>query len=213
MGYARAGFDVTGIDNERQSDYPFPFIQGDALDALADTAYLEKFDAIHASPPCQPYSGAVYSRSSPYTPHKGKDEPALIPAVIDALRATRRPWVVESVMGAGSELPAPFILCGAMFGRPISRHRLFSVSWFPLIPFHVPCAGLAKESAESLGWEWRDMSVTGKGRHVGTSWRWQYLLDIDWPMTQHQLAEAIPPAYTAFLGGLLMDEIGAQPCA
>lgn len=66
MGYSKAGFSVYGIDNKPQPNYPFPFLQMDALEALdtllsgegltfsnGETLYLADFDALHASPPCQ----------------------------------------------------------------------------------------------------------------------------------------------------------------
>ena len=50
-GLASVGFDVTGIDIEPQPNFPFEFIQGDAL--TVDVAFLRGFDFIWASPPCQ----------------------------------------------------------------------------------------------------------------------------------------------------------------
>jgi DNA (cytosine-5)-methyltransferase 1 len=71
VGYARAGFEVVGVDIKPQVNYPYGFIQADALDVLRTGAvpparvggsmwtrpgWTEDFDAIHASPPCQAYS-------------------------------------------------------------------------------------------------------------------------------------------------------------
>lgn len=201
-GYHRSGFRVVGVDRDDQPNYPFEFVRGDALTFLRENG--GDFDAIHASPPCQPYSTGVVSASSPWNHTKGKDEPALIAATHELLRETGKPWVMENVMGARREMPDPwFVLCGAMFGRPIPRHRVISTNWDSPAPEHPPCRGLAKRSSEELGWDYRDMSVTGKGRRAGTSKRWAYLLGVEHTMTQHEMAEAIPPAYTEYIGGHL----------
>ena len=178
--------------------YPFEFHQADAL-----TFPLEGFDVFHASPPCQWYSTGVISRSSQWVPTKGKDEPALIDAMRE--RFTGHPlWAIENVAGAKPHMRSPILLCGSMFGLDIPRHRLFETSLFLFSPPHPSCSGMAKRAAERRGWEYRDMSVTGKGRRKGTADRWRELLGIDWPTTQHELAEAIPPAYTEYIGKQLM---------
>jgi DNA (cytosine-5)-methyltransferase 1 len=47
-------------------------------------------------------------------------------------------------------------------------------------------------------------AVTGKGRRAGTADRWREVMGIDWATTQHELAEAIPPAYTEWIGRQLL---------
>jgi DNA (cytosine-5)-methyltransferase 1 len=216
MGYHRAGFDVVGVDLSPQPDYPFEFRQGDAMEILRHVG-TKDFDAIHASPPCQAYSTGVSSRSSRWSHTRGKDEPALIKAVHSELVDIGVPWVIENVMGARPHMPKPwFVLCGAMFNRPIPRHRVFATSMpisLELAPEHPTCRGLAKRSAAELGWEYRDMSVTGKGRRAGTSERWSYLLDINWPVKQLGLAEAIPPAYTQHIGRQLLAHVESEEAA
>jgi DNA (cytosine-5)-methyltransferase 1 len=206
-GYAAAGFQVTGVDLEPQPAYPYAFHQGDALEYLA--AHGHAFDLIHASPPCQGYSRHVSSRASEWVPTLGKDEPRLIAAVRELLDTIGKPYVIENVMGARSDMRADLTLCGTMFGLPIARHRLFEAS-FPIAqPEHPPCRGVAKAYAAERGWAYRDMSVTGKGRHAGTSDRWKEILGIDpaAAMTQHNLAECIPPAYTEYIGRQVMEYI------
>lgn len=211
-GYRRVGFEVVGVDVDPQPRYPWEFHQANAMVVLRRPALLASFDLIHASPPCQPYSPAVRSRSSPWVPTRGKDEPAMIAAVHRALLASGRPWVIENVAGAAEHMPAGYVLlCGAMFARPIPRHRLFATSWGMAQPAHPDCRGLAKDSAEWLRWEYRDMSVTGKGRREGTRDRWAHLLGLDLShrMSQHEMAEAIPPAYTEHVG---RSALRALPC-
>lgn len=205
-GYMDAGFDVTGVDIVNQPNYPALFVQGDALEFLKNHAH--EYDAIHASPPCQAYSTGVSSASSPWNRTLGRDEPALIRPIYELLINTGKPWVIENVMGAKSHMPTqPALLCGSFFGLMIPRHRLFSSSFNIVAPATHNCRGLAKRSAAELGWEYRDMSVTGKGRWAGTSDRWRQLMGIDWHMTQHEIAESIPPAYTRHIGAQLMGTL------
>ena len=151
MGYSRAGFDeVVGVDTEPQPRYPFEFVQADALEYLAEHGH--DYDAIHASPPCQGYS---IMHNLPWL--RGRDYPLLILPTIEMLEALGKPYVVENVMGArhGSKtlqkrgleahgLKAGW-LCGAMFGLPFYRHRLFATNWLWLAPGHPkhrPSGGL-----------------------------------------------------------------------
>lgn len=197
-GYQLAGYDVTGIDIVFQNNYPGFFIRADALDFLE--RHGRAFDLIHASPPCQGYSSHVTSKSSRWNHTNGKDEPRLIGPLRKELQACGRPWVIENVIGAQPYMNVSLVLCGSMFGLPIPRHRIFESSELLVQPAHPKCRGIAKRYAETKGWEHRDMTVTGKGRHAGTAERWKEIMGIDWGMTQHQLAEAIPPQYTRYIG-------------
>lgn len=211
IGYQRAGFDVVGVDIRKQANYPGEFIQADAMEFLLGSFSPYQFDAVHASPPCQGYSPHVSSRSSQYAGTAGKDERRLIAEVRWLLGYKGLPYVIENVVGARSEMVGPVELCGTMFGLPIPRHRLFETSWrfgaFDAPP-HRPCTGIAKQFALAQGWDPRDMTVTGKGRHAGTKERWIEVMGWPYevPVTQHGLREAIPPVYTAWIGRRLMVE-------
>ena len=109
MGYFRAGFHVTGVDQEPQPNYPFRFIQADALEVLADRKFLAQFDAIHASPPCQFRALATLSQR-----RRGKEYPDLIGPTRDLLEPLRVPWVMENV--PDTPLRPDIRLCGCMFG-------------------------------------------------------------------------------------------------
>ena len=199
-GYRRAfpDADITGVDIDPQPYYPNTFIQHDAL-----TVDLSGYDFIHASPPCQGYSTGVSSTDSKYVPTRGKNEPRLIEPIRARLIAAGVPYVIENVRGAREYLIDPVCLCGSMFDLDIPRHRYFETSFPVNHPVHPKCAGIAKRAAARRGWEYRDMSVTGKGRHAGTSERWAELLGIHRVMRQHDYAESIPPAFTHYLGGEL----------
>ena len=141
-GYQLAGFHVTGVDHKPQPRYiGEEFVQADALEYLAEHGH--DYDAIHASPPCQGYS---IMHNLPWL--RGRDYPLLILPTIEMLEALGKPYVVENVMGAryGSKtlkkrgieahgLRAGW-LCGAMFGLPFYRHRLFATNWLWLAPGH-----------------------------------------------------------------------------
>ena len=212
MGYHRAGFEVVGVDNKPQPNYPFRFIQGDALEYLQgalseDNAgfILAGFAAIHASPPCQAFT--AYQR----TGNVG-EYPDLVDAVRERLDATGLPYVIENVPGA--PLRDPAVICGSMFDPPmeIRRHRLFETNW-KLDPPAWPCRH--KLQAVKLYPGGRSKEQGGSNRHlarmtveVGT---WDIPLPIqhramgiDW-MTLEELSEAIPPAYTEFIGLQLME--------
>lgn len=125
MGYHMAGFEVVGVDKEPQPNYPFKFIQADAL-----TFPLDGYDAIAASPPCQGYSVTKHL-------HPGKFHPQLIYPVRDRLRAAGVPYVIENVELAAAYMYDPVTLCGSSFGLRCRRHRVFETSGFK-IP-EVPC--------------------------------------------------------------------------
>ena len=142
VGYHNAGFDeIVGVDIAPQPNYPFDYIQADALEWLA--AWGHEYDAIHASPPCQGYS---IMHNLPWL--RGREYPLLLLPTLEMLEALGKPYVVENVMGArhGSKtlkkrgleahgLKAGW-LCGTMFGLPFYRHRLFATNWLWLAPGH-----------------------------------------------------------------------------
>lgn len=192
MGYSRAGFDVTGVDIAHQPRYPFAFVQGDAIDYI--NQHGKEFDAIHASPPCQGYSRM---RHLPWL--KDRVYPLLIPATREALESTGNPWVIENVEDA--PLLNGITLCGASFGLKVYRHRKFESNVLLLAPphqKHVAVIGSGRmlndrQSASADGWV----------SHVGKSAEGAQAMGIDW-MTRKEIAEAIPPAYTEYIGNQLM---------
>jgi len=201
-GYMRAGHVVQGVDlADHAASYPGRFEQTDWATGL--NKYADWADVVHASPPCQGYSSHVVSDGA-WDRTQGRDEPRLIESVRAAIVATGKPYVIENVIGARPDMLDPFVLCGAMFGLPIARHRLIESNITRLAPpVHPDCRGIARAYAAERGWEYRDMSVTGKGRRAGTSERWSEILGVVHHMTQHELRESIPPAYTKYIGGIL----------
>ena len=242
MGYHQAGFDdITGVDIKSQPRYPFRFIQGDALEYLADHGH--EYDAIHASPPCQGYS---VMNNLPWL--KGRDYPLLILPCIEMLEGLGKPYVLENVMGArhgakglakrGLEahgLKAGW-LCGAMFGLPFYRHRLFAANWLWLAPGHLKHVGVIKHGrmlsnngSRASAIIYPEGAPRSRGIHkpgdvesvraakalmvgqngngtVGHAKGWHLAAEamgIDW-MKRAELTQAIPPAYTRFIGEQLL---------
>ncbi len=212
MGYARAGFDVVGVDINPQPHYPFPFIQGDALEYAGAIAHW-RYDAIHASPPCQAFT--AYQRTGVVG-----DYPDLIQPVRELLLQIGLPYVIENVEGA--PLDEPVMICGTMFDPPmeIQRHRLFETSW-PLEAPDWPCRHKLNGRDRYPGG--RSVQRTGSSRglvratmEIG-SWDIPLYKQLDAMgiglMTLEELSEAIPPAYTEFIGHQLMAHISEEVAA
>jgi len=191
-GYARAGFDVVGVDIKPQPRYPFEFHCGDALEFAREHGH--KFDVIHASPPCQAHSSLTALTST-------KEHLDLIPETRELLKELGKPYLIENV--PGSPLINPVVLCGTQFDLGVARHRLFE-SNVPL-EGRGDCDHTGRElytvltkSCRTIG-DMRGPSSHEKGKEV---------MGVDW-MTQYELGLAIPPAYTEWLGRQLVDAFAA----
>jgi DNA (cytosine-5)-methyltransferase 1 len=191
MGYSRAGFDeIVGVDIKPQPRYPFTFVQADAM-----TFPLDGFDAIHASPPCQRYSRA--------TPHRTRAlHPDLVSLVRSHLVATGVPYVIENV--EFSPLPNAIKVCGSYFGLPIQRHRLFESN---IALWGAPChhRQLSKAIPIFRHGSWylsRFVNVYGTGGGKARD-KWAEAMGVDW-MSPTELGQAIPPAYTEYIGRQLL---------
>lgn len=202
-GYADAGFEVVGVDIELQPNYPFEFVQADALEFLSRllagetvAGYrLEDFAAIHASPPCQASSALRHL-------WPGRDHPELIPPTRELLEAIGLPYVIENVVG--SALIEPTLLCGSMFGlgangRQLRRHRLFETN-FPIM----------RPTCQHRGQPVGVYGHGGGGDHTrgykGSKAEYEEAMGIDWA-TKAEIAQAIPPAYTEHIASYLLSHI------
>jgi len=190
-GYIDAGFDVTGVDIAPQPDYPGTFVQGDALEYLK--AHGHEYDAIHTSPPCQASSALTKGTN------KGREYLNLIPDTRRLLAGYPVPTIMENVQG--SDLRRDMTLCGEMFGLEVIRHRYFEING---TPFHEPIH--RKHRGRVAGYrhgQWHDgpyFAVYGDGGGKGTIPQWQRAMGIDWTSNRKSIAEAIPPAYTRWIG-------------
>lgn len=221
VGYHRAGFDVVGVDIRPQPNYPFEFVRMDALEFMRDGCwawhdFYAPFDAIHASPPCQAYT-------SMRVMHNARDDhPDLIGPTRELLQATGLPYVIENVPGA--PIATLTRLCGSSFGlgvevydgwRQLRRHRYFETTFPMLSP---PCQhqgatiGLYGDHARdrrrvdglSRGKDFPDRDKLELGRKA---------MGMPWAQKWREVSEAIPPAYTEFIGAQLLQNIRARAAA
>jgi DNA (cytosine-5)-methyltransferase 1 len=208
VGYARAGFEVHSVDIERHAKHSeiASFTVADAMEILAGRGVLDlrAFDVVHASPPCQSETTLRHVHGRPH--------PNLLGPTLDALRGMRGVmWIVENVPST-KQMDDALMLCGASFGlsagcrdgirRPLKRHRLFASSHWLMGP------GCACSGREALG-------VYGNGGggpqtrgYRGVRREMAEAMGIDW-MGVGDLSQAIPPAYTEFIGGQLLEHLRA----
>lgn len=210
-GYADAGFEVVGVDIEPQPRYPFRFIQRSAFDVLADPDFMAQFVAVHASPVCK-----VHTSLKAFS---GKHHVDQIPQTRELLDATGLPYVIENVVGA--PLNDPVTLCGSMFGLGVRRHRLFELGrwkttqpacdhagqnaaspWYPVKRYHSGKPVITPSPV---------IGVYGGGQGLGDGevGLWRKAMGIDW-MVRDELAQAIPPAYTEWIGRQLLSGLARR---
>lgn len=186
MGYKNAGFEVVGVDIAPQPKYPFEFHQADAITFVKANHHL--FDAIHASPPCQQYTRAGIEQRK-----AGKVYDDTLDETRDVLRAIGKPYIIENVPDA--PMQEPIQLCGAMFGLQTYRHRLFESNLAIVAPPHpVHVAKNTKMGRAPVEGEF----IQVVGHFIGVAFG-QKAMGIDW-LGQKELPQAIPPAYTEYLG-------------
>ena len=209
VGYHRAGFDVVGIDHEPQKHYPFEFHRLDWREGLA--RFAGEVDVIHASPPCQAYSITNNMPNVSSAVH-----PDMVADVRRALEASGKLWVIENVLGAPLHCAA--LVCGLALGLGVKRHRYFEANIFL---FGTTCPPGHKASFLTIfgndvlertgGKTWVTVCGGGApahkdGRRRATVAVARVAMGIDW-MTRDELSQAIPPAYTEFIGRQLIRAI------
>lgn len=189
-GYVRAGFDVVGVDHKPQKNYlksgASEFIQADALEYCRE--HGAEFDAIHASPPCQRYSEC--------TPIANRDGfPDMIAETRNAIERWRRPYIIENVDCARALLDTDIMLCGTMFGLHLHRHR-----WFEVRPDFLALLPKCRRIRNPV-------LVNGRtrGRRDYTPAQMIDAMRTPWMVLRKEVREAIPPAYTEYIGRQLIE--------
>lgn len=212
VGYDRAGFEVTGVDIDPECTHFYPFTMH-VTDALAFArARGREFDAIHASPPCQ----ASTTMSNRYRGAGGKADEweNLIPETLAVLTELGLPFVVENVVGARADMPNAATLHGGMFGLGVDRPRLFATNW-PLMVMGAPRVRnpLGVYGARPDGrrlWTRADGTEQRAPRSIEQAAK---SMGVDFPIDWTGLREAIPPAYTEFIGRQLIEHLEQEAAA
>lgn len=214
VGYARAGFEVVGVDIRPQPHYPYSFEQGDVFSLVSrNSPWFRSFDAIHASPPCQAFTQMSARWRGKGT--KADTHPNLIPETRDLLERSRVPWVMENVIGATGHLHNPLTLHGGQFGLGVYRPRLFESSAlllspgkFPKPPFPIGVYGTKPDGHTTYRYR-NNGNMKGKSliRTAKSVEEAQAVMGIDWMPEWDELRESIPPAYTEWIGRQLIQAL------
>ena len=164
---------------------------------------MRQFDFIHASPPCPIFSTLKHLGNqagmedflTPLRPWMG---------IYDDV-----PWIIENVERA--PLIDPLVLCGSMFSdlhskyeprRQLRRHRLFEIHGF-----EVPKLECQHNGTRPMGvYGSPNAKMQGGGDVAINLDDASSLMGIDW-MKWPELKEAIPPAYTEYIGEYLIKEL------
>jgi DNA (cytosine-5)-methyltransferase 1 len=200
MGYHRAGFDVVGVDINPQPHFPFEFIQADCM--AVGLRFMRSFDAIHASPPCQAYTrkAATWGRKRTHW----IEHPDLLDRIRNDLdcvhQMDRIPYVIENVIGA--PIRQDLLLCGTMFGLRIIKHRQFEAT-FDLCQPNAKCCHLNVYNP----WAGKGRSAAEHREAQGTPWIPQCGGASRKAGVTGDLNNAIPPAYTQFIGEQLIRQL------
>jgi DNA (cytosine-5)-methyltransferase 1 len=212
LGYKQAGFHVTGVDIHRKSTYAGDvFVLADALEILADLKYCRRFDAIHASPPCQ-----LYSQSTAQFRAAGKEYADLVAPTRKLLDSIGLPYVIENVPNA--PVRPDIVLHGWMFGLHVMRKRVFELGgWWMMQPGIPKRRGSVRSGDfitiigkqgyrkyKGLPRNWRPKFDQGSGLKT-----WHYAMGIppQYRFRDVEISEGIPPAYAQYIGTFLIEKL------
>ncbi|MGW0310230.1 DNA methylase [Streptomyces flavidovirens] len=202
MGYNRAGFNVTGVDIADRPNYPFTLHRADALEylaALIASGEIQRYAAVHASPPCQ--AGCALTVGTNASRGWGRTHVQLIPELRTLLEATGLPYVIEQPNGR-APVRADLRLCGEMFGLGVLRHRVFELGggWSVPQPVHRLHRGYVRGYRHGVYRDGPYVAAYGAGGGKATVAEMQEAMGITWTDVREELTEAIPPAYTELIG-------------
>lgn len=205
VGYERAGFDVVGVDINPQPDHPSPagFRKMNVLDL--DPADLRLFNLVHASSPCQ-YDAAITRGTNKHLRHKYAN---LYEPTRQLLKSAGVPYVIETTSIPQERVSVT--LCGEMFGLGVIRHRKFEFGgWSVNKPSHPKHRGRVAGMRHGVWYEGPYFAVYGDGGGKGSVPQWQDAMGIHWTDNRKSIAEAIPPAYTEWVGARFLEWVNTE---
>ncbi|MFJ4985528.1 DNA methylase [Streptomyces sp. NPDC088732] len=201
MGYHRAGFDVDGVDIAHRPNYPFGYHRGDALERLAAliaSGEIERYAFVHASPPCQ--AGCALTVGTNASQGWGGSHVDLVAPTRELLDATGLPYVIEQPNGRAA-IRKDLSLCGEMFQLGVLRHRNFELGqWSVTRPAHPRHRGYVRGYRHGVYRDGPYVAPYGSGGGKATVPEMQEAMGITWTDVREELTEAIPPAYTDWIG-------------
>jgi DNA (cytosine-5)-methyltransferase 1 len=127
--------------------------------------------------------------------------------------------VIENVEDA--PMPYSVIVCGQSLGLSMYRHRRFGSSEFLTVPPHEPHCEILARGRATMGTKYRGHGVAGifkeidrrsMAGHFSGIAAARKAMGIDW-MTRDELSQAIPPAYTEFVGKQLIRALEYARCS
>ncbi|MEV6357701.1 DNA methylase [Streptomyces hydrogenans] len=214
MGYHRAGFKVVGVDIAHRPNYPFTFHRADALTFLAEliaTGEIGRFSFVHSSPPCQ--AGCALTVGTNRAMGWGGAHVDLVAPTRRLLEASGLPYVIEQPNGR-AEIRKDVTLCGEMFGLGVLRHRNFELGgWSVTRPAHPKHRGRVRGWRHGEFFDGPYVAAYGKGGGKPSIPELQAAMGIDWTDVHEELTEAIPPAFSQWLGTAFRARIQAGAAA
>ncbi|MER7516229.1 DNA methylase [Streptomyces sp. NPDC126499] len=200
-GYHLAGFDVDGCDIADRPNYPFAYHRGDALEYLTHliaSGDIERYALVHASPPCQ--AGCAVTVGTNASRGWGKDHVDLVAPTRELLDASGLPYVIEQPNGRAL-IRKDLTLCGEMFRLGVLRHRNFELGrWATAQPAHPRHRGYVRGHRHGVRRDGPYVAAYGNGGGKATVPEMQHAMGITWTDLREELTEAIPPAFTHWIG-------------
>jgi hypothetical protein len=212
VGLQRAGFHVIGVDVEPQPGYPGDeFFKENGLQVLEELienpGAWRRPDLIWQSWPCQD-GNTLTARNRA----RGivDTHAQFIPEARELSDSLGIPWVIEQPTSSRAGLiRRDLTLCMDTFKGDapppwVQKHRSFEFGHWPGAlpeqPKHVKHAGYVRGWRHGVVREGPYVAGYGEGGGKATAEELRHAMGIDWMKERFDLCEAIPPAYSEYIG-------------